>query len=482
MLQRCLTVLFACVLSASVAAQQTPTDIATELRRLAALIEQLAPAQQPVVFVPPGWDVGAALTSTAKTGGIVELQAGATYPGPIQFPTRAAGAPLVTLRTRGTLPNRRISEADRPLLATIAAQDVSGALRFENTSGYVVDGVALTMSAGTHEVVVIQDSDAITLDRVLSVHPNGQKRIVRGNGTHITVTRSYLDGGAWPGQDSQAFCAWEGAGPYTITDNTLMASGENILFGGSDNARQAGADNPADILIEGNYFYKPLAWKAISGSVKNLLELKNATRVIIRNNLFENNWTDAQSGWSILFTPMNQDGGAPWSVVKDVLFERNYVKGVERGINMVGRSYIHVTQQASGITIRKNVLETSGQFLQASAEVADVTVEDNVTDNGWNTGVLALGDIREVEGQPTRLAETAIVSLTWNRNVHRDNGYGIHSEVGIGEAALKARTQSYTFLENRFQGLQWVYPAGTTAIDEATYQAAKAALLKELGR
>ena len=54
--------------------------------------------------------------------------------------------------------------------------------------------------------------------------------------------------------------AWEGAGPYTITDNYLAASGENILFGGGDNLGGE-ATNPADILVAGNYIHKPQAWR-----------------------------------------------------------------------------------------------------------------------------------------------------------------------------------------------------------------------------
>ncbi|HXG90746.1 MAG TPA: hypothetical protein VNN73_00055, partial [Blastocatellia bacterium] len=46
-------------------------------------------------------------------------------------------------------------------------------------------------------------------------------------------------------------------------------------------------------------------------SVKNLFELKNARRVLIDANLFENNWVDGQSGFAILFTVRNQDGTAP---------------------------------------------------------------------------------------------------------------------------------------------------------------------------
>jgi hypothetical protein len=40
--------------------------------------------------------------------------------------------------------------------------------------------------------------------------------------------------------------------------------------------------------------------------------------VLVDGNVFEHNWPQAQNGFAILFTVRNQDGHAPWSVVKDV--------------------------------------------------------------------------------------------------------------------------------------------------------------------
>ncbi|HYP26977.1 MAG TPA: hypothetical protein VE262_09680, partial [Blastocatellia bacterium] len=48
-------------------------------------------------------------------------------------------------------------------------------------------------------------------------------------------------------------------------------------------------------------------------SVKNIFELKNARRVLVDGNVFENNWVDGQNGTAILFTVRNQEGTAPWS-------------------------------------------------------------------------------------------------------------------------------------------------------------------------
>src|SRR4029078_7581388 len=126
---------------------------------------------------------------------------------------------------------------------------------------------------GQGDVIVLQDSTNIYLDRILIVAgANGQKGEVRDNGTQITLTRSYISNIWRIGEDSQAFCAWDGAGPYTITNNFLEAASENVMFGGADSLS---ADRvPSDILIEGNNFTKRLEWKGQGKVVKKRIEME----------------------------------------------------------------------------------------------------------------------------------------------------------------------------------------------------------------
>ena len=171
--------------------------------------------------------------------------------------------------------------------------------------------------------------------------------------------------------------------------------------------------------------------------------------MIVRDNRFDGNWGDAQSGWGIVLTPVNQDGRAPWAIVKDVLFERNYLTNSEHGINILGRAYSNISQQSSGFVIRKNVFEVEGKFLQVSSGLIDLTLEDNVVENGNNTGGLYEADVLGDDGSTVHEVY-AVYTLRWNRNVHCDPDWGIHSEVGIGTPALEARTQSYEFRDNQF--------------------------------
>ena len=122
------------------------------------------------------------------------------------------------------------------------------------------------------------------------------------------------------GQDAQAILGWNGPGPFKIANNELEASGENVMFGG---AARASNNIPSDIEIRGNHFFKPLSWRVGSPSyaghhwsVKNLLEFKNAQRVLVTGNILENNWLDSQIGMAFLLTPRAEFGKAPWAMYR----------------------------------------------------------------------------------------------------------------------------------------------------------------------
>jgi len=271
------------------------------------MIGLAADALAATTTVPAGANLQAALNA-AQPGDELVLEAGARFVGPFRLPANAAG-PVITIRSSATLPPRRIEPSDASLLPTLASPIVSAVLDGTGAANWKLDGIRFeSVSNGQGDVILLQDSINIFLDRILiAAGANGQKRGIRGNGRQITLTRSYIANIWRSGQDSQAFCAWDGAGPYTITGNFLEAASENVMFGGADSLS---ADRvPSDILIEGNYFSKRLEWKGQGKVVKNLLELKSARRITIRGNTFERNWTDAQTGYGILFKAVNQCSG-----------------------------------------------------------------------------------------------------------------------------------------------------------------------------
>src|SRR5437773_4751816 len=119
---------------------------------------------------------------------------------------------------------------------------------------------------------------------------------------------------------------------------------------------------PADIEVRGNYFFKPLTWKVgdpsyagVAWTVKNLLELKNAQRVLLDGNIFEHNWVGAdQHGAAVLFTVRNQTGSSPWAIVADVTFTNNIVPHAPGGLEFLVGDYLFFGSKPKRFPIQNN--------------------------------------------------------------------------------------------------------------------------------
>jgi hypothetical protein len=229
-------------------------------------------------------------------------------------------------------------------------------------------------------------------------------------------------------------------GPYKIVNNFLEASGENIMFGGAQPAIPGLV--PSDIAIEGNYFLKPLSWQpgnpAYAGtrwSVKNLLEMKNAQRVRISGNVFENNWASSQSGFAILFTV--RASGDPTAVVKDLAFRDNLVSNTPGGVNILGidDSVKPAVGQTSNIVISNNLFTGVANILfQILAGAKSITFAHNT---GLQGGSAVVAD-----GLPSP-------GLVFRDNMIAKGTYGFFgSGAGSGTAALKAYFPGYVFQKN----------------------------------
>ena len=419
--------------------------------------------------VPAGADLQMALNA-AHAGDVLVLQAGARYVGPFTLPPNPSGPPI-TIRSSAILPERRIGPQDAALLPTLASPVAWAILDGTGASNWRLDGIAFEpVVDGTGEVILLQESTNIYLDRLLIVGGiNGQKRGIRGNGQKITLTRSYLANIARTSQDSQAFCAWDGAGPYTITNNYLEAASENVMFGGADSKT---ADRiPSDILVEGNNFTKRLEWKGAGLVVKNLFEVKSARRITIRGNVFERNWTDAQTGYGILLKVVNQGGTAPWSVLEDAVFEQNIVRDVENGFNILGHDYANPAGQATRITIRNNLLLTTGTAFQIGGEIGDLAIDHNTIDQGYTLMSLYKGTVWSAGTAAARPGTYAVEHLTYANNLARHNTYGVKGQgTAVGTPSLTAFTVTCAWTNNALAGgAGFPYPSITWLPTVAVY-------------
>lgn len=199
---------------------------------------------------------------------------------------------------------------------------------------YRLIGLEITSTAGAPAITALirsTSTDHIIWDRVLVHGGNssvGQSRdvIVRGwdwgSSTNQALIDSYVYDFHAIGQDNQDVllggCSAAAEGPFKVVDNFLEAAGENLFSGGCGVG--ATTATPTDFEIRRNHIFKPLFWQVQRGgspnpgyfgtnfTVKNSFELKNANRVLMEGNIYENSWSGQadQTGYFIQLGAKNQ--------------------------------------------------------------------------------------------------------------------------------------------------------------------------------
>jgi hypothetical protein len=422
--------------------------------------------------VNAGGDLQAALNK-AQPGDTIVLQAGATFTGNFTLPAKpAAATAYITITTSADpslLPgaNLRIDPSYAPQLPKLKSPNTEHVvLTAPYAHHYRLQYLELLATAqGLGDIIDFGDgsSNQNTLAVVphdliadhLYIHGDpsyGQKRGIGLNSASTTISNSYISDIKASLQDSQAICGWNGPGPYTITNNYLQAAGENVMFGGSDPWIPDMV--PSDITMTRNYVTKQLAWRGTAWSVKNLLEFKNAQRVVVDGNVFEYNWLAAQTGYSILFTPRNQDGTATWTIVQDIQFTNNIVRHVASAINILGTDYIHPSLLTNRITIRNNVFEDvsaaryggDGRLMLLSGG-DNITVDHNTVLNDGSSDMFVAG---------------ATSAFTFTNNVMQNNAWAIMGDgASPGNGAITKFLPRSLFQDNVIAGAPAsTYPTG----------------------
>jgi hypothetical protein len=426
---------------------------AVELQRL------LIPSPEPGAdLIRPGMDVQDRINTWPASQPLIF--AAGEY-GPITLPPHSGE--LRVVRGEATLPPGRIDPTAHTLPHFHAPRGPAITLaggRYHLTGLEVscADPDCDIVLHGSAKATRAEDQpDAVTWDRCY-IHGDAGRGSVRGIAWHGRSTRvvgCVIIDLKHDGRDAQAIGGWNGPGPLWIEDCLLEASGENFMLGGSD-AKIANLV-PTSIMITGNHFRKPLAWRTETWDVKNLLELKNARAVVIRGNLFEGCWIGAdQQGYAILFSPRNQNGGNPWAVVEDVLFEHNIVRDTASGINVLGYDEYQGSQRTRGITIRHNLVIASraqfwgdGRFLMLGNSPMQVTVEHNTAIVDGATPIALY------HGKTAPGTAAGIPDMVYRGNVFPHNKYGIKGmdNVAHGVQTLAAYHPSgVVFVENAVGG------------------------------
>src|SRR6266542_699278 len=419
-------------------------------------------ANASTITVAPDGNLQSAINA-AQYGDTIILEAGASYMGSFVLPLKSGTGEIVIQSSRvSELPEGvRVNPSQSALLARIQSatpaepvvKTVAGAHHYRfagiefstsNASVVVYDLIRFGESRYT-QTTLSSVPHHLIIDRCY-IHGFDTQDVQRGvslNSAESTVSNSYISKIHGVGYDTQAIAGWNGPGPYHIINNYLEGAGENILFGGAD----PGIINlvPSDIEIRRNYVYKPLSWKVghptyagTHWTIKNLLELKNARNVIIDGNVFENCWTDGQTGIPILFTVRNQEGTAPWSILENIKFTNNIVKGAEGALNLLGSDNEQPSQRSTGAVIANNLFtDIRGPFL---------------TLNGFYNATLDHNTSFQANNTYTLYGEQSLSYVSTN-NLTIENPWGIYGDGGyLGTAGLTKYTPSFVFNKNLMVG------------------------------
>ena len=423
-----------------------------ELPRIKVETNPVPPAGR-VLSVAAGDNLQTAL-ERARPGDVITLQAGATFVGPFTLP-RKHGDGWVTIRTSAPDPSLpppdvRVDPSYAGVMPKLEAGSRAVIVTAPGAHHYRFVGIEIRpkpraslvnlVDLGTGEPTAELVPSHLIFDRCY-LHGDaetGTRRGIAMNSRHTAVVNSYLADFKAIGADSQAIAGWAGAGPFKIDNNYLEAAGENLLFGGGDPVIRD--LTPSDIEIRGNHVSKPLRWKVgdpafarVPWAVKNLFELKNARRVLVEGNLFEHNWAHAQAGFAIVFTVRNEDGGAPWSAVQDVIFVNNIVRRAGAGVNILGRDNNHPSQPTERLLIANNLFDEidgarwggPGTLFQILDGTAHLTIEHNTA--------FQQGAIIVAEGRPH-------ADFVYRNNLTPHNAAGI---AGTGTGAGAATLSTY---------------------------------------
>jgi hypothetical protein len=430
-----------------------------------------APPTGNTIVVNAGGNLQAAINNAAL-GDTIVLQAGVTYNGRIILPNKTTGSGWIYIVSSAYAklppPGQRVSIGDAANMPKITvAANIGGAIETKpKAHHYRFVGIEFKPVEGNFVYNLIQIGNGentkpklprnITFDRCY-IHGDptaGSRRGIAMNGINIAVVDSYISDFKEDGSDTQAVWAYNTPGPLKIVNNFLEASGENLMTGGSDPAIPNTV--PSDIEIRRNHFFKPLTWINQAWTVKNLIEFKNAQRVLVEGNIFENNWLHAQDGEGLVITPRNQGNSAPWSTTSDITIRNNKILNVGKAMNISGRDTDYVSQVTNRVLIENNLFTVTamqgatGRIVQVVNGPVDVTIRHNTA--------------MTVPGGTLGFSENKVAAsqFDFSDNIMSRGQYGfIGSGTGEGVPTLNAFYTGYAFAKNAIiGGGNGSYPAG----------------------
>ena len=412
-----------------------------------------------------GGDFQSALVH-ANCGDTIVLQAGATFTGNFVLPNKpCSGWVVIESSLTSNLPvGTRVGPAQAKYMAMIqSGRTASSPINVEaGAHNYRFVGVEVTTAPGTWQYALLnfdasqktpeQEPHYMIVDRCY-IHGDSITTIRRAISFQVAygaVVDSYITEIHEPDTDSQAIAVWNGEGPFLYQNNYLSAASENIIFGGS--AASLPNPVPSDIIIVGNHITKNTAWRSArpSWSVKNLLELKCAQRVLIQGNLLEYSWAEAQVGYALLLTPRGTDGANANCTVADVTIIYNMIQHAGSGIEVGESDNGGPSQPTQRLLIENNIFLDinpalwggDGRTIFLASEPGlqpphDIIINHNdLSPDGGNHAMMLYGDPKA----------PLVFGMQFTNNIGSCGPYGVF-QGGTGPGL--------PYLSNSFPGLIW---------------------------
>lgn len=308
-----------------------------------------------VIRVKVGDNVQAAYDTMAKTGGTLMFAPG-VHKVDLEGSERALDSKLVIFTSdTGNVPaaGKRITPEFLPALAQLqvtrtdheafTARNKTRNIAFVNIAfGPPVFPGRTTVALGGDQRETVTPTDVPTnflFDRVYMYgSPTaGAHRGIQAHCNGLKVSGCYFKDFFEIGRDSQAIGGFNGTRNVVLENSFFEASGENIMWGGSDSASPE--MSPQDIVMRGCTLSKNFEWMALpqQPSIKALLETKNVKRFSVDGCVLEQNWSrDWPSGVAFMFKACNGYRDEVWATAEDITISNCLIRNVGSPCGLVG--------------------------------------------------------------------------------------------------------------------------------------------------
>lgn len=358
----------------------------------------------------------------------------------------------------------------------------------------------------------------IWMDRVY-VHGNPTGDSVHGimaDADNVIFENSYLEDIHSTSIESHGFVAQNSAGPVTIHNNYISASGITLFFGSNGVTIDQNATN---VTITGNYLTKQCKWYVNAASVgcadaydgygwltKNSLEFKRCVTCTVDGNIIENSWDGfGQTGEVVImqmvaeyaiacpgcFNNVTVDNTT--GTISGITFTNNIIRHGAEGMVLNGRvtdfqcgGVCYPSPVSNGITVRNNLfydlssawspsnLGTSN-CIRTQSGWKNITIDHNTCDND-GTGSVASTVLNFYQINSDHPADF-LDNFRFTNSFGRQNQYGLKGNgIASGTPTLDALapgptwTWSHMVLQEPTAGAI-TYPATTDQITQAAFEA-----------